>query len=121
MGSQHVKDEVQPPVGDLRPSSFSLHPCLRPIAERDPRDIFAALADGATALRWLAREVAYDANRFANQGARDRMAVNAHARYERQRAHALLLDILADELALVNARAQLNAAAAIVTPDEAHT
>jgi hypothetical protein len=98
-----------------------MHPCLRPIAERDPRDIFAALADGATALRWLAREVAYDANRFVNQGDRDRVAVNAHARYERQRAHALLLDILADELALVQAQARLNAAAHSLTPDEEHT
>ena len=94
--------------------------CLRPVFDGDPRDIFAALTDGASALRWLAREVAYDANRFVNQGDRDRIAVNAHARYERQRHNALLLDILADELALVNARARFGAAAASVTPDEDH-
>ena len=100
------------------------HRCPPAFRDPAPRDVFNALADGAAALRHLAQEVAYDANRFLNQGDRDRVATNAYARYERQRAHALLLDQLADELQLVNIHARLGQTAGALhslTPDEAHT
>jgi len=85
-------------------------PSGSPARDPDPREILAALADGASALRLLAREFAFDNRRFIALGSRDEAATRAHKHYERLYQHAVMLAELANELAL-----------APVTPDEDHT
>jgi len=79
------------------------------------RDLLPALADGATALKLLARECIYHERRYA-RGHRDPDAVNAHARYARLRRHAAMLTAHADELAHDAARAKYKE----LRPDEDH-
>jgi len=62
-----------------------------------------ALADGASALKLLARECAYHERRYAT-GIRDFLSVKAHTRYTRLREHAALLTAHADDIALDAAR-----------------
>jgi hypothetical protein len=54
---------------------------------------------GATALRNLARPLAFDANRWSKLGARDRVAYNAFVDRTRALLAAKILADLADELA----------------------
>jgi hypothetical protein len=66
-----------------------------------PRSILpsAAAQLGATALRALARELAFDASRWQRYGARDGAAYKAYRRRARYLAAAARLATLADELA----------------------
>lgn len=68
-----------------------------------PRALMDALADGASALKLLAREHAYHAHRY-DTGIRNPDTVRAHTRYTRLREHAALLTAHADDIALDAAR-----------------
>jgi len=59
------------------------------------RDLLLALADGASALRRLSRDFAYDHNRFVKRGDRDQAAAIATKHYTRLNRHADLLDAYA--------------------------